>query len=327
MVKISIIVPVYNKVRYIKSCIQSILTQSFTDFELILVNDGSTDGSDLICKAYRNMDNRVVLINQRNAGVSAARNAGIEYATGGYIGFVDADDTITADMYEKLLKNALLHNADISICRMRLILNGRSKNLPVDTRIIVLNHDDALVSCLKGELDRSANNKIYKAELAKSIQFEGRVYEDILYISKAFIAANTSVIENVANYNYIIRDNSVSMTAFNINYAETINVSAKIVDLVSKNDPEALPHAHVFDVVANISLLNLLLLSNRSKYLNQYNLVVKNLEGYGSFIKKSLGVKTKHRFAFHLFSLSPLLYKWFMYVYCKLTRSDVIVRI
>jgi len=120
MAFLSIIVPVYNKENYLGSCIQSILSQSFEDFELILVNDGSTDGSGPKCDYYESIDPRIQVFHQKNQGVSAARNLGINEASGNYIGFIDADDTIDIKMYEMLIKNALDNKSDISICRLRL---------------------------------------------------------------------------------------------------------------------------------------------------------------------------------------------------------------
>ena len=100
MDKISIIVPVYNAEKYLDQCIQSILNQTHTNIELILVNDGSKDLSEEICLSYEKLDDRVKFINQSNSGVSVARNSGIDYASGTYIGFVDSDDWIHPQMYE-----------------------------------------------------------------------------------------------------------------------------------------------------------------------------------------------------------------------------------
>ena len=102
MAIISIIVPVYNAEKYLSRCIDSILRQTFADFELILVNDGSSDKSKEICEKYLESDPRIKLINQENSGVSAARNTGLDNASGEYIGFVDSDDFIEKNMYEEL---------------------------------------------------------------------------------------------------------------------------------------------------------------------------------------------------------------------------------
>ena len=114
--KISIIVPVYNSSPYLRSCIDSILKQSLSDWELLLVNDGSTDDSGEICDEYAGRYPAIRVIHKENAGVSAARNTGLAEATGEYIGFVDSDDTIRPEMYEEMYKVAILNHSEIVMC-------------------------------------------------------------------------------------------------------------------------------------------------------------------------------------------------------------------
>ena len=104
---ISIIVPVYNVEKYLEKCIDSILNQSYQNLEIILIDDGSTDNSGSICDEYKKKDQRVQVIHQKNQGQSSARNAGLNIAKGSYIGFVDSDDWIEQNMYEKLYKNII----------------------------------------------------------------------------------------------------------------------------------------------------------------------------------------------------------------------------
>jgi glycosyltransferase involved in cell wall biosynthesis len=120
---ISIIVPVYKTEKYLYRCIGSILAQTFTDFECILVDDGSPDNCPAICDEYMEKDKRIVVIHQENKGVSAARNAGLDIAKGEWIGFVDSDDWCEEGMYEILYQNAKRHDADMSMCGMYEIKN------------------------------------------------------------------------------------------------------------------------------------------------------------------------------------------------------------
>ena len=114
--EVSIIVPVFNTEKYISRCIDSILTQTFTNFECILIDDGSTDKSWNICKHYSQSDKRVVLVHQENSGVSATRNKGIEMARGKYVCFVDSDDYIDKNMYEELVSAINRSNTDVVCC-------------------------------------------------------------------------------------------------------------------------------------------------------------------------------------------------------------------
>ncbi len=114
MAKVSVIVPVYNVEKYLEECIESLINQTLTDIEIICINDGSTDNSLKILEELQKKDNRIKIINQKNSGVSSARNNGIENATGEYIGFVDSDDWIDSDYYEKLYNTAKKYNSDIA---------------------------------------------------------------------------------------------------------------------------------------------------------------------------------------------------------------------
>ncbi len=125
MCEISIIVPVYKVEPYLRKCVDSILAQTFTDFEVILVDDGSPDNSGKICDEYASKDSRVRVIHKENGGLSSARNAGIDVARGKYLGFVDSDDYIEKDMYELLYDNIVKEQADLSICGIYDIYAGK----------------------------------------------------------------------------------------------------------------------------------------------------------------------------------------------------------
>lgn len=326
MAVLSIIIPVYNKEQYIDGCLTSILNQTFTDFELILVDDGSTDGSEAVCRRFAEADNRIILITKPNGGVSSARNVGLNKASGKYIGFIDSDDAIEPDMYELLIRNAEQYQADISICRLKTVFPDKVVAPAEQEGVQIYPHEQALSLFLKGELDMSANNKIYKAELAKQITFSGHVYEDILYLSKVFLKAQKSVFENVIKYHYMVRDSSVSVKQFNARYLETIAVSAEIVKMVKAQAPNCLPDAQAFDVTANLSLLNLLLLAGTDSYPQAYQQVINTLNSYNQFINYSPVVRKKHKMAYQLFTLSPWLYKNAMHMYSVLTGAETTKR-
>ncbi|MCF2684419.1 glycosyltransferase family 2 protein, partial [Faecalicatena contorta] len=114
--KISVIIPVYKVEKYIQHCVDSILNQTLQDIEVILIEDGSPDLCSEICDAYRQQDHRVTVVHKKNSGVSAARNIGLNIASGEYIGFVDADDIVSNCMFEMLYTQAIRLNADICMC-------------------------------------------------------------------------------------------------------------------------------------------------------------------------------------------------------------------
>ena len=115
MAEVSVIIPVYNAEKYLEKCIESVVNQTLKDIEIILINDGSTDGSEEICKKYLS-DERVIYYSKENEGLAAARQDGIERASGEYIGFVDSDDWVEPDMYEKMYAAAKSNNSDVVYC-------------------------------------------------------------------------------------------------------------------------------------------------------------------------------------------------------------------
>ena len=127
MPKISVIVPVYNVEQYLHRCVDSILTQSFTDFELLLINDGSKDSSGRICDEYLVKDNRVRVFHKENGGVSSARNMGLDNARGEWVTFVDSDDWIDNTMYQEMYEKVIHENADISYCDINMIFSSSEK--------------------------------------------------------------------------------------------------------------------------------------------------------------------------------------------------------
>lgn len=132
--KISIIVPVYKAEPYLKKCIDSILNQTFKDFELILVDDGSPDRCGEICDEYALKDSRIKIIHKENGGQSSARNVGLDIAQGEYIGFVDSDDWIEPDMYKKLFKVLKNDNVDMAICNINSIKDKKLRDRKKEKR-------------------------------------------------------------------------------------------------------------------------------------------------------------------------------------------------
>lgn len=322
MPTLSIIIPVFNKEQYIDASIESVLNQTFADFEVILVNDGSTDGSRIKCDYFARKDARIKVIHQKNQGVSSARNHGVQVATGKYIGFVDCDDTLEADMYETLINNAIAHKAEVSICGVQKIFEDKTEVYFGTKKTKVYNNVEATSGLLKKEFLRSVYDKIYEAQLAKSVYFQGQIYEDILYNFTVLSKAQKTVFEDVVKYNYLIRDNSVSMSKFNLKYMDTIHVSKQMVDVCKRQMPALVNEAVNFDFVAHISLLNIILISQKDQFINEYSQVAADLNSYPWQASRK-AIHWKHKSAYYMFKFSPGLYEMFMKLYCDLTQADV----
>ena len=175
MAEVSIIVPVYQVEKYIRQCVDSILAQTFTDFELILVDDGSKDGSGQICDEYAAMDRRVKVIHKENGGLSDARNRGMDQAAGNYFMFIDSDDYIAPTMLECLYKNILIEDADLAICNfLYLFENDRKKDFSTSMKSEVLCAKEIFYN-RKNErcygIWTVAWNKLYKKEVFGKLRF------------------------------------------------------------------------------------------------------------------------------------------------------------
>ncbi|WP_224393697.1 glycosyltransferase family 2 protein [Clostridium perfringens] len=215
--EISIIVPIYNVEKYLSKCIDSILNQSFTNFELILVNDGSNDRSGIICDEYTLKDERIRVIHKKNGGVSSARNSGISLALGKYIGFVDSDDYIKEEMYEILYNLCKKYKTDISICKLGREINGTLINNEENGEIIELDNVNGLKELFKGILYRfSLCNKLFKRECFRGVIFpEGRIHEDLSTTYRLFANAKKSIYFDYVGYIYVKRENSILTTTYN----------------------------------------------------------------------------------------------------------------
>ena len=182
--QISIIVPVYKVEPYIRRCVDSILSQTFTDFELILVDDGSPDGCPAICDEYAQKDDRIRVIHKKNGGLSDARNAGLDIAIGEFIGFIDSDDWVASNMYEIMLSEISKNNADIVVCGINYTDNNeliRSTQYNIENNIVYYRHDfiDNFYCYARNYIFTSVCNKLIKSNFFSKVRFPvGHIYED-----------------------------------------------------------------------------------------------------------------------------------------------------
>ena len=211
MKKISIIIPAYNVENYIEKCINSVLQQTYNNIEIIIVDDGSTDSTGKICDKYKSEYVNIQVIHQKNAGLPAARNTGLNFATGDYIGFIDSDDYIYEDMYEVLVDNITKMNADIAMVQFCYEVNGEKVYKPSTDEVEVFNTSEAIIELIKDKkIHNFAWNKLYNAELWKKHKFkEGRVYEDFEVMYKVFLDCKKIVYIDSIKYVYVQRENSI----------------------------------------------------------------------------------------------------------------------
>ena len=187
-IKVSVIIPVYNTSNFLERCLNSLVHQTLKEIEIICVNDGSTDNSLEILNSYKQKDERFVIINQQNHGQGHARNQALKIAQGEFIGFVDSDDWVDLDYFEKLYNTAIKHNADIAICSLKRIYNVSQKY-----RINIIEEIELTDVNEKFEFAKIPNqcypvNKIYNTDKLRQhdLKFpEGQFFEDVVFTPKA----------------------------------------------------------------------------------------------------------------------------------------------
>lgn len=215
MTKLSIIVPVYNVEKYLPKCLESLIKQTLKDIEIICVNDGSIDNSLAILKEFASKDSRIKIIDNQHQGVAKTRNTGIEQSTGEYIGFVDSDDYIDIDFFEKLYNSATKSNSDIAIASILKHKNFfniyNAKYTKEETAITI---QDKIKLCEdKKHFFFYAWNKIYHSGFIKenNIKFsEGQIYEDVMFAIKALYYSNKIISVYGTKYHYIEHENSLT---------------------------------------------------------------------------------------------------------------------
>lgn len=258
---ISVILPVYNIEEYLPKCMESLFAQTYTNLELILIDDGATDKSPELCDKYAKQDSRVKVLHKKNGGLSDARNYGIERANGEYITCVDPDDYVDNDYIEYLFNLIVKYKTNMSICQHRVIKNGTiiheygnkgEEEIPNKICIErILYHD---------VIDTSAWGKLYKTELFSDVKYPfGKQYEDIATTYKLLYKCETVAVGYESKYNYIIRSTSIVNGQFNIKKLDLLDMTDDMAKDVISHYPELENATLRRQVYARFSTLNQML--------------------------------------------------------------------
>ncbi|BED92613.1 MAG: glycosyltransferase group 2 family protein [Candidatus Paraimprobicoccus trichonymphae] len=315
MPEISIVIPVYNTDKYLKSCLDSVLAQNFKDFELIIVNDGSIDNSLKICKNYKKKDKRIKLIDKKNNGVGSARNIGIDISNSKYIGFVDSDDYIDSDMYEFLYGNLKKYNSDISICGICNLFFSNNKIIKKNQSKIItekcFNNKEAFKEILESKLF-SVNpvNKLFKKSLFENIRFpEKKTAEDAFTIPEVILKSKKVIYNSKAKYNYVRRQNSITTSNFNLRDLDVIDAYKKHFVTIKSEFPEYIKQGEFRYLWSHIYILDKFTFSEKISYDIEYNYIVKKLEKSLFSIISNPYFSLKRKFMMVIFFINKNLYK------------------
>ena len=260
MPAISVIIPMYNTEAYIKDCLDSLVAQTFTDFEAIIIDDGSTDGGARIAASYASSDNRFKLIGQPNKGLSEARNTGLKIMRGEYVTFIDSDDCVTPNYLETLFFIAQLHQADIACCMSQIIdenyvADGNTPNTAVSKLLTA--EEAARIALYQDSLpDYSAWNKLYKANLWKERRFPaGMIFEDLAKIPEALLDANKVAVTKSKLYLYRKHPTSVLSSKFSIKNTVLLDIAENVFEAMKPKSKALYKAARSMLVSASFSIL------------------------------------------------------------------------
>jgi len=315
--KFSIVVPVYNVSSYLPRCVNSLINQTYPNIEIILVNDGSTDESPVICNQFVEKDSRVKVIHKNNGGLSDARNWGIKNASGEYIIFVDSDDYIELNSCEKFL-NYANDNVDIILGNAKEIKNH--KETSICFKKIESNNYLSGKEMIKYQLENKSMHmevwfNVYRREflLKNNLYFKyGILHEDAEWTPRVFLTAKKVVVTDIIFYNYVISYPSITRNkVLTKNAIDLINTSYELSNLYEKLEDKRLK-----DLLNDyLVILYLYAIYIGKMYKKEYKSYINK-----KFIKGK-ALFTKNKIKVYLFTLSPALYYYINAIYKKLYRK------
>ena len=241
MCVVSVIVPVYKVENVLHYCIDSILNQTYKDFELILVDDGSPDRCPKICDDYAEKDSRIKVVHKKNGGLSDARNAGMAVATGKYISFIDSDDYVSDDFFECLLDVMNKENSDIAECSVvKFYEDNRFDEISDDLSVKTYDTQDAMSALIaENPFHQHVWNKLYKTELVKDIPYAvGKLNEDEFWTYQVFGRAHKVSKLNKTMYYYFQRNSSIMGVGYNIRRLDALEGKANRQKYIENNFPD-----------------------------------------------------------------------------------------
>ena len=323
-----VIVPVYNVENYLERCIDSILNQSFGEFKLILVNDGSTDRSGEICETYKEADPRIQVINQENMGLSAARNRGLSASDKRHVSFVDSDDYIHRDMLKILYENLIENDADISVCDFKKVYEGQMldykqqdnnirvlTNIEAVEKIVIKNNTNMIIAC----------GKLYKRDLFKDISYpKGKYHEDEFVTYKLLYRSEKIVTTTAKLYYYTQRDQSITGNKYSLKRLEKLEGLKEAVDFFKEKEETELELAARYRYLFNIQIAYYRL-RFELKSETSYRKELKELygESYVSIVKDFDELPVKKRLNLRLFYIAPNIYCYMVKIYMTIFKMLV----
>jgi len=317
---ISVIIPAYNVEKYLTKCIESLINQTYTNLEIVLVDDGSTDNTPQICDKYAQKDKRIKVIHKQNGGQSEARNFALDVVNGKYITFLDSDDFVSNDyieyMYE-LLKN---NNADISVCAFQIVNFENKKYKTEETEVNVYTTEKAFENLLYSEgIEVAVCAKLFPKEYFSDIRFPvGEKYEDIAIIALLMNKATRIVYGNKKCYFYYTRQGSTSKSGFYKGELDYIKNVDFMLEVIKQNYPNTKDAILRYKIYSHFRILRILLFSKNKNNEIQTEMI-KNIKKYDKTIYKNPRTPKRDKIAIITLRCGLPIFKLSWFIYSKLT--------
>lgn len=309
---ISIIVPIYNTEKFLNECINSILGQSYTNIEVLLVNNGSTDTTPQICDDYGEKDERVKVIHKQHGSISSGRNAGIKNATGEYYMFVDSDDILAENMILTLYKMLVENESQIAICKSRRMYCDKTEDLPQTHEVAVCNQSEALYRWIcKREFGNEVWAKMYCRSCVEGELFPDMQCEDMCYLFNALQKADRIAIIDSRLYKYRMHRSYDERSSFRRPVeSEKPQVYTEMISAVKNKYPDI--YDEFFAACCEDELSNIMKIHAAGK-VKQQKEYLKNIEafykGFRNEISDSKHIKSRSKKLINLFCDNKLLFK------------------
>lgn len=254
---ISVIIPVYNVENYLERCIDSVINQSYKNIEILLIDDGSSDKSGIICDKYATKDDRIITIHNKNQGLSKTRNYGIEISKGKFITFIDSDDYIDKDFIKNTYNALIENNVDLGITKLKVSYKNEIPKLRKDNKSKIINSKKALEEMLYTDMYYiSTCGKLYRKKLFDDIRFpNNQLFEDVNTTYKLIDQAKKVYCTNNEYYVYFVRNNSITTQNFNNKQLDLIKATEEMTNDIINKYQDLIEGANRRKVYSRISTL------------------------------------------------------------------------
>lgn len=301
---ISVIVPCYNIAPYLERCVDSIVNQTYHNLDIVLVDDGSTDGTGAVCDKMAQTDNRIRVVHKENGGLSDARNAGIDIAQGDFLSFVDGDDYLELDAYEAMTLE--MQNPEVSLVSAGLIAEdiGGKVKITMSKERIELSREEAFINLLGSvrTIMQSSCNKLFRTAIFNNLRYKkGIINEDMEILPKILDRCNKVILLNKPVYHYIKREGSITVSKYSNWKYQGVKIAVDTLNFCKKKYPQLIPYAYYYQMDSYFkNLMELVNSSNRAEFCKwEYVLRVKVVKTYfkcirWKFIRKEYGIKIKN---------------------------------